>query len=642
MGKRLRRALVAAAAVSVLSTSSASAATDARVVIVWLEGTSLNDWATSGGPALRSILSDGAVATLHTGYASTVSDAALEAGASPDGDVRSLRPSGVRRGLGETLSEAGRTTAIFGTALPIVADARTGRIVGPDALRTPGSRSYAIADATSPTRSRTDVLAMASDMLAVAPNVSLVVADIADTGQLDRSLMDDPSRERWIGRALSRADAVVAAARTTAGADGTVVIISAPGPAAHQSQARLGAIAMIGQSFGRGALTSETTRVPGLVTLEDVTPTLLKATGLTSARGLTGSVMTVSAEPNAAASVVKLDRDLLAASVARERVALGLFGALAFASLMTGLLFVARRGRAPRGSAPIHLRDVALIIFASCAISPAVLLLDSGWRAAAVAGICGVIARVAIGARWCVPVLALAGVAPAIGALFDPRASAVGSVGGARASFIPPGMDPALAGLALGAGLLAVGMTADSASRSITSRRARTFRVAAAMFIGAGAVALAGDPRMIAVVTIPVAWFIARGGTRSTVRSLIGVSVVALFGGAAVVSAGPEPFAYASEASRWIADLFDRLDVVSVAALAGAPLAITAMIRRDEVARASFGSPGLRASVGATVFAALAIAIAYPGGTQAAAWTLLPAVCVAGAILTGSRSSSSA
>jgi hypothetical protein len=612
---------------------------------------SLDDWSRSAGPVLREMLAQGAVGVLHTGPAGgNTTVAAREVGANPAHDVRALRTGGAREGLGEIFSRDGRTVAIIGTAAPTPAQLRAYALVGPDALRASTAlRAYRIADATSPIGARTDVQAMAIEMTRVGPEADLLIADIADGALLDAALANDPVlRERWIARVLSRADIVINAARIAVGEHGVVMVVSAPGPRAREARNEadlgtgtvasdvdgdhLGAVVI--SRPGRGLLISETTGVPGLVSLVDLAPTIAQRSGVGAHPSMTGDALNVERGADAVGRARRLERDLAAAARARPVVALALFGAVGFAALLTALLFLARRGRAPRGRAPIHLRDLALVLFTAACCAPLVLLFDDGWRAAAVAGIVAVVARMAIGARWCAPVVACLGLAPLVWTLVDPVTVATSTVGAARADFLPPGLDPSVVGLAMGAVLVAVGALADARPRM--SARPRT---AILVLLAAALVVLAQDLRLVAILAAASAWFIGRDTGSSIVRAAVALGALGVLATAAFVAVGGDLLAYPEDLSVWASDHAARLDVVALGALAGVPLALAWWRRRDEAGRAAFGSPGLRAAIGATVVAAVGIAVAYPGGAVAAAWTLVPAVGVGGALLTGSRSS---
>lgn len=668
MAERRRRAVtgaaftVVAAAIALgvapqgfMDRAAAYDATERRVAIVWLDGMSLEDWSRSGGTALREILDDGSVGVLHTWPADgDPTEAAREAGANPGRRVRALRTGGARTGLGEVLADAQRAIGIVATHPATPELLRAFSLVGPKTLRPPGlSTGHSIPDATSPIGARTDVQAMAVEMLRIAPESGVLVADISDGALLDAALVDQPSlRDRWIARVLSRAEIVVKAARTAVGEDGIVMIISAPGPRGSEARSEhLGAIAVAGPLFPAGLLRSSTTRIPGLVSLLDIAPTVLTAAGLQPDASMTGAVLRVERGADAGGRARRLERDLTAAARARPQVALILFGALAFACVLTMSLFLGRRGRAPRGSAPIHLRDVALIMFAACLVAPLVLMVERTWRAVAVSIAVAIIARIAIGARWCVPALASLGVAPLAWTLIAPMSSAGAAVSGSIAAFLPPGRNPAVVGGALAALFVLLGSWSDGRGGRMgrqgsepthrltwgTHRQVPRLRIGVALVAVSAMVVAAEDVRMVGIAGASLAWFIARDAGWSPPRTLIAFAAggVLIFAGIAVLDS---TLVYPADVRIWLDDQAARLDVVGVAAFAGLPLLVAAWRRRDEAARATFGSPGLRGAVGASVIAAIGIAIAYPGGASSAAWTLLPAVAVTGAFLTGSRS----
>lgn len=618
---RLRACIGCAGLAVVLLGSFAGSAASAparRVVVVWLDGTSIDEWARSGGPQLRAMLDEGAAGIVQTTSGTTPRKAAALIGT-----AAAARP-GVRDSLAEILTRADRPVGFVASR-----DAQDVGALFPEATPfAPGSNNlfYRLVDPSYPGGTRADVEALSAALIPLLSRAGLVIVAPGDTARID-AVLDGVARERWIARALASADRVIAAARVAVGADGTVLVLSAPGPRAREARGdHLGAVAVVGPGFAQGALTSATTRVPGLVSLIDVAPTILRAAALPSDPSLRGAAMTVSRGAGVARAR-RLDRDLTTAARARPRVLAILFGALSCASLLAALLFVAGRGRAPRGRTP---RAVPLIILTACALAPAALLAAHDWRALVLASVATLALLFAVGARWCVPVAGvIGGLSPAVVTLLMPARAAALTIGGARAAALPPGTDPALVGLALCAGLIGLGALSDA--RPL----APWLRAAAALVLGAGAALLAADLRMLAVAAFTVAVFIARECGWSLPRTSIGVGALAAVAAVLVVLSGPEPFVTAAEVRAVVRSHLAGFDLSALTVLAGAPLLAAVGVRRAEAARASFGSPGARAAITASLVLAGGIALAYPGGVSAAAWALLPAAALVGATLLG-------
>jgi type III secretory pathway component EscS len=152
--------------------------------------------------------------------------------------------------------------------------------------------------------------------------------------------------------ALERLDALVT--QVTAMDAGADVIVAGVGDGVSAVRPR--AVVASGPSYGRGLLTSASTRQPGVVQLQDLTATALTGVGASDAE-LTGRPLTVSASTGSAAEVLadRVGFETRAATLRAVSPQVTVWLAVAFALWTLVVAVLWWRGRAPgraAGSAP--------------------------------------------------------------------------------------------------------------------------------------------------------------------------------------------------------------------------------------------------------------------------------------------------
>jgi len=254
------------------------------------------------------------------------------------------------------------------------------------------------------------VAAARSCITAAGPNAPLAAAD--PSGRVDAWVADPLALtpEILTGCPISIVDAganpvqaaqVIARVQRLLPADGTLLVVgvddvvsgahlpSAVGSAGDRPTVGLSGISglrVAGASGHRfpgppvgGLLTSDATRWPGMVTLTDVTPTVLAAAGIAVPAGLVGSVWRAVPGPAAAVAVDGLRVDALRARVAQDTVPRFYtgFGIAAGLVLIVALL----TGRwAPRWRSGSVLRAAGLVV-AAAPVATRFASLVPWWRA---------------------------------------------------------------------------------------------------------------------------------------------------------------------------------------------------------------------------------------------------------------------
>ena len=360
----LRRVLVPALAVSLaLAPSLPSFATrqaGGRVIVVTVDGTSIQDWQRAG--VFGSL---GSIGLLATRTATDTEDpvllraaayTTLGAGAAAELESTASRTdagSGVVAGaLGEALARAGAPAAALGDASGSdVLDAPAGRalmradgsVVFPPEGTPPPTEGLATAkdDPGAPAGSRTDYAAMRTALERALRWSAVVVVDLGDTARADRTYAGRPSsREAWITRALRDAESFVRDARVSLTSEDSLIVASLVPPLARVDEGNwLAAVATTGPA---GTLTSGTTRRDAVITLTDLGPTILDRAGVAIPSVMQGRAARVVPSSARLSGAAERDETYAHARSARWRVtrvwvygaaALGLF---AFVLIVTG------------------------------------------------------------------------------------------------------------------------------------------------------------------------------------------------------------------------------------------------------------------------------------------------------------------
>ena len=129
----------------------------------------------------------------------------------------------------------------------------------------------------------------------------LVVVDMADTP------------------ALARADAFLTSLRGDLAPGDTLIVASLTPPRGRLDTRRfLSAIAIVGPGVRPGELTSSSTERDGIVTIPDVSRTILERLGARVPGSMTGRPMRVISDANAVDNLAGLERDLIHASILRS------------------------------------------------------------------------------------------------------------------------------------------------------------------------------------------------------------------------------------------------------------------------------------------------------------------------------------
>src|SRR5206468_10866458 len=118
--------------------------------------------------------------------------------------------------------------------------------------------------------------------------------------------------------AMAHADSFIAWLRTQLTADDTLIVGSLAPPRERREHRRfLAAIAVNGPGVRRGMLTSTSTDRDGVVTITDITATILDRAGVHRPDEITGRAMRVVPRAHAADDLASLERRLIHASVVR-------------------------------------------------------------------------------------------------------------------------------------------------------------------------------------------------------------------------------------------------------------------------------------------------------------------------------------
>jgi hypothetical protein len=427
----LRRVLVPALAASLAmalgpAVPAAARQTSPRIVVITVDGTSIDDWRAAG--TFGALGSAGLLAT-RTGT-TTIDPVLLRAaaytsfGAGSAAAIERGSPAieagrGVLAGaLGEALHRSGNGAIAIGDGSgQDVDDAPAKRAV----MRTDGStptpsnappglkelgQTWRL-DASAPTGRRTDYRELGAALERRLDRATLFVVDLGDTARADRTFADTPARRAaWISSALHEAAIFVERVRSMLEPSDTLIVASLVPPLARvRAGVHLAAVAM---TSGRGLPYSGTTRRPGVLALIDLGPTVLQRAGVAVPEEMQGRSARFEPSNDPSRIAADLDAAFVRARAARRpltRIWLLLAAALATGAFLT---VMAARGRAPGAERfPRRLRDVLAFGLIAVAAVPAALLIAPllpgagvaamGWWTLGLAGGAASLARVTLG-----------------------------------------------------------------------------------------------------------------------------------------------------------------------------------------------------------------------------------------------------
>ena len=213
--------------------------------------------------------------------------------------------------LGQALHDAGLRTAVVGNAGTGASD----RSSGPAAVALMDSRGVVdaaevgpgllVGDSSHPAGVRADPAAVAQAVGAALAAVDVV---LVDPGDLDRAAAGAPLGSPAEGRrrALASTDRILADVRAMAGPDALLLVVSVAPPGEDW---RLTPMVASGAGVPAGHLHSPSTRRPGLVTLTDVAPTVLEASGVAVPDGMIGHALRYRPGAPSLGPLRDLDRD---------------------------------------------------------------------------------------------------------------------------------------------------------------------------------------------------------------------------------------------------------------------------------------------------------------------------------------------
>jgi hypothetical protein len=459
---------------------------------------------------------------------------------------------------------------------------------------------------------------------------AVVVVDTGDTARADRIFGDEPAvRAAWVRRALVEASALADDVRTMLAPSDTIIVASIVPPRARARRGvHLGAMATTVRS---SLPTSGTTRQEGVVSLSDLAPTALTTIGVEVPAEMGGRTIRFAPAPSPLTFAARADRDFERALRSRRPLTRAWLVSAAALSACAFLLVAAGRGRTARGRVPRTTRDVVGIALLAAAASPAAFLVAPmlpgngvgaiGLWAFAIAAVCALAARVALGHGRALALIAFADAALYAGDLLagSPLAarSALGFqvAGGGRFY----GVDEGMLGVLLAAPLVAAGAWIDR------TRDLRRALIPAAVALGAIAI-VAGAPAFGSKFGAPFTLVPAFGvfvalaaGHRLDRRAVIGIALATILLSASLAVA--DAFSSPGSASHIGRELSGRTAVgplvarklsslVKVTATtvwlpAAAIVFGSAMLliarRRDLVARAMWGNPAMRSALWAAV-----------------------------------------
>jgi len=282
--------------------------------------------------------------------------------------------------LGQLLARSGKTAAVVGNEddtagvvrfAPLIACEADGIV---DQGRVAG---FAVPAPSEPGGKRTDMAALLAASRKLLASSDFLVVDTGDTGRVDRQWAEtgqavlDAAR----ARALRRVDAFASGVGDLLDLNSSALLVVSPGAPMKDRQSGDYSTPFIaaGKGFGKGLLTSSSTRQSGLVNNTDLAPTVLGRFGIGVGGDVIGSAMkTGGTAPGGQSSLAYLkdiDRQLGATRQARWPIVLGfllLVGVFLLLALAC-LPGVARALHRDRWREPLMraLRPVSVVVLAA-------------------------------------------------------------------------------------------------------------------------------------------------------------------------------------------------------------------------------------------------------------------------------------
>ncbi len=654
------RRLLAAASISAIlciQTLPAAAAPSGRVVLVTLDGTRLSDWLSPDLPVLNRVLGAGGVALLSTRTAENPSDPAA---------ARAFAYQTLGAGR---ISRKGDATAMLGALdranveTSVVASEIGAFSPGSDLTHTGAQRLPERIDAAFPTRARVDLPAAAGTIDAALRTSRVVVTDFGDTARVEHAYGRDPARrDRWMRLAMTRADAFLALVRAGLTGDDTLIVASLAPPQQRRELRRfLSVTAVTGPRIRPGTLTSASTEREGVVTIADITATILDRAGVDRPDTMTGNAMRSVPRAGAPGALASFERALLHASLVRGPLMRGTVITGAALTVLALLTVIAGRGRSGRARGlPTTWRPLLDTGLIAVAAVPLVLLVEPLLGMDGLTPTAITVAAVAIGGA--LVLRAVAGSRAAITGLLGVTAVAILAdllAGGALAERSPlsyliaegarfHGIGNDAMGVVIGAALFSAAAFAD---RLLTPRRILLMGGALALAAGIMVAPQAGAKFGAVPAAVPafaLLVFLATG-RRFDLRAAIGIAIVTILTGGLVVAvdllretgthvaqavgggAGGEILGRKAGAAGRLLALSYWMG--AIIACAGS-LALIAWRRPSLLGRGLWGRPTARRALACAAVAAAGCIGANDAGVTAAAWVaFLAAASVFSALL---------
>lgn len=289
--------------------------------------------------------------------------------------------------MGSLLAAGGMRASVAGNADTLNGRSRFAPLVICDDRGTVGrsALSGASVRADFPGGLRTDYPGLLSDCSRLLPVSDVLVVDTGDTGRIDRerARTADSELERERALALGRFDRFAERVASMLDLESSVLLILSPGaPAEARAEGDyLTPVIAAGGGFGRGLLTSRTTRRDGLVNNLDVLPTVLEHLGVSVTSDVVGSRMSTSSRKGGGLGYLRqLDAQFKVTRKARWPVVIAYLALVASLVALTVLSLPGVRRRL--GRPPLKPGRTRLIAAAATALlaGPLSLLAVSAFR----------------------------------------------------------------------------------------------------------------------------------------------------------------------------------------------------------------------------------------------------------------------
>ena len=637
-----RIAVLAALTLTILLPGTSVAAATAefqtgegRIVVLRLDGTSLDDWLRADTFHLRRAVREGTPGLLSARTAAPAP--ASEAACLARSDAALATLVNGSRSDGNDLEEAS----------PLHVALQRGGV----SMRT--IAAPLIRDSSFPTGRRTDQTRLAQQFRAAGERV--VLLDVPDT--LFADCAGGRQRDRWVGVALGRADATVGVVRSSLAEGDRLIVIGGVGPQHREATRNYLSAATIEDPTHDDAsiLTSPTTRRRGVVSLTDVAGTVAALAGLDVTIGVGRAWTGIDGTLD---DLRRADDDFAHQSAIRLPIMRGFVWLSVVLLTLAGVVVLAGRGRARAGRVPRSGRDWIAFGLATLTAAPAAMLIEpfAGSRSLAlsvaviVAG-AAVIAAIASAARGLAGAPAVCAGIAAWGLIAFVGEGELGarsvlsySVAGGDRFF---GVGNEMMGVAIAGTLLALAQWLDGWPAAVKWAPAIALIVTGAM-----AAPVTGAKFGSILVSVPAfGFFVVRAfGKRPGRETALGLAIatVLLAGIFAAWDLMSDPQAQ-SHVARAIADgdTIGRKIGAAVRLAAGsywtagvlvpAIIAATFLRRRPTlVARGTWAHPNLRAALSASaIAAATAIAFNDAGILAAALISILATAAFLSALLIG-------